>query len=161
MNSSTIQKYITHYNEETHLYQEKERKLTDILLHLPIDAESAPFDGTPLSVNELRRQFYETRHLIHLFSIVLRDAIDILRVFNLEVSEELKITLEMMVKLVVNKLQYEIEICSLLKTSELLNANHAFRSKWLMYNYAQKFEHITGHVPHPGGADPNILYTQE
>ncbi|KAG0204642.1 hypothetical protein BGX33_008363 [Mortierella sp. NVP41] len=152
---------ITEYQDELLLHERKDKRLTDILLNLSIDADGTTFNGTHHSVNELLRQLYGARLLTHLLSVVIQDAIDIYRVFEPSQAGDLDLALGGKIKSLVNRLANENNLFSLFKKTALLNYAHITKNRWLIYKYSQKFGTLIGNVPHPGTIDPFSGYTQQ
>ncbi|KAF9082008.1 hypothetical protein BGX23_000196 [Mortierella sp. AD031] len=161
MNINTIKEHITRCQHETYLQETKDKQLSDLLIGLPTEADGASFNGTHHSVYQLRRQLYETRYQIHVYLVVLRDAIDILALFDPDSGAQFNFSLEVKIKHLVKELKNEQDALSLNRDSALLNAGHVLMNEWLKYKYSQKFGMFTGDIPQPGGADPYTLLIEE
>ncbi|KAF9098390.1 hypothetical protein BGX29_007645 [Mortierella sp. GBA35] len=159
----TLKARIARYTNHIRFHEANEGRLIDLLYPLPSNAENNNifiFNGVSLSMYQLRCQLHEARLLVYLYSIALRDAINILLVLGPKQGENSSYALGNRVRLLMERLKAEDATYNTSTECALANHHYVFKNRWLMYKYGQQFQEHNGCVPHPGGTDPDIEFTQ-
>ncbi|KAG0202216.1 hypothetical protein BGX33_009857 [Mortierella sp. NVP41] len=147
------------YTQDIKFQEANESRIIGILNHQSTNTVGTYiFDGTPKTVHELRYQLYKTRLLIYMYTVALRDIVDILRVHSPDQAATYSDIMGWNAKVLITRLQHEEHVYNATKFSELVNARYVFRDKWLMYHYGREFKEFTGPIPSPGGIDPGIAF---
>ncbi|KAF9081515.1 hypothetical protein BGX23_000799 [Mortierella sp. AD031] len=159
MDLPQLKALVARYIEQIQLHEEDQIRLSELLQTRTPGGDGAyVFNAAPQSKHLERCQLYEARLQIHLYSVALRDAVDVLRVIEPELGEEYNFILEQKVKLLMTRLQFEECAYNHTRESAKSNYHHIFKNKWLMYKYGQEFKEFTGPIPRPGDIDPDIRY---
>ncbi|KAF9098384.1 hypothetical protein BGX29_007639 [Mortierella sp. GBA35] len=139
------------------VHEASERRLAQIIHDPPIKADGTWYDNKHQSKHELRCHLYEIRRQVYLLHAYLRDMIEILRILEPDLAEDLHRTQDQDIRHWMDRLKHEDSVYNATIESALSNTRYVFKNRWLMYNFTQVFGDVAGNVPHPGGEEPDIF----